>query len=108
MVRDWKEFINNFADTTGGFARDELIKLIEDTKNDANEFIREQGERLERYMNQLARGEIRKQQFEGYMIDMRDLAELKVMQFSVESKASAQRLANGITKIILDGVLKLI
>ena len=108
MVSKWEDFIDNLRDEAGKLAKDELKDLVKTAKEDSEEFIRRQGEKLELYLNQLARGEITKEQFEGYILDIRDLSEMKVLEMSVEAKAKAQRLAMGIVNLILNGLISLL
>lgn len=92
----------------GTLAKDELKNLVKNAKADSEDFIKRQGAKLERYLNQLAAGQITKDQFEGYVRDIRDLTEMQALKMSVAGKASAQRLANGISNLIIDGLLALI
>ena len=108
MSSKWEEFIDNIKDTTGRLAKDELKNLVKNAKSDSEDFIKRQGEKLELYMNQLAGGQITKEQFEGYVLDIKDLAEMQALKMSVAAKARAQNLAMGVTNIVLDGLLKLI
>jgi len=60
------------------------------------------------YLNQLADGSITKEQFEGYVTDIKDLTKMQSLKMSVAGKASAQRLLKGITKLVIDGLLAMI
>lgn len=104
----WHKYIDNIKDSSGRLAREELKGLVASTKGDSDEFIRRQGAKMERYLNQLANRKITKRQFEGYMLDMRDLSEMHALKTSVASKARAQRLTKGITDLIINGLLLLI
>jgi len=103
-----EDFIDNLKDSAGKLAKDELKTLIKTAKNDSEDFIRRQGEKMEMYLIQLAEGEITKEQFEGYVLDIKDLTEMKALQMSVAAKVRAQSLAQGITNLVIDGLLKLI
>lgn len=76
-------------------------------KADSNEFIKRQGVKLERYLNQLALGEISPEEFKGYIEDIRRLTEMEALKMQVAAKASAQRLCWGIEKTILNGLMRL-
>jgi hypothetical protein len=77
-------------------------------KDDKNEFINRQAEKLELYLNQLAAGRITIEQFEGYVTDIRDLTELRALKMSVAGKASAQRFVKGITELVLKGLVAMV
>ena len=108
MDRSWEDFINGLKDNSGKLAKDELKSLITWAASEDVDFIREQGEDLERYLTQLANGQITKQQFDGYVRDMRRLARMEALQGSVAAKAAAQRLADGIQSLIIDGLIALV
>lgn len=108
MASNWEVFIDNLKDDAGKLAKDELKALVKATKNDSEAFIKKQGEKLERYLDQLAASAITKAQFKEYVEDIRDLTELEKLKMSVAAKASAQRLADGITSLVIDGLLSLV
>jgi len=105
---DWKKFINELKDEAGTLAKDELIDLIDSAKNDSEIFIKRQGEKIEKYLKQLANGQISKANFESYIIDIKNLIELHAYKLSVAAKARVQRLADGITDLILDKLISLV
>ncbi len=104
----WEDWLDRLKDDSGKLAKDELKNLVNDAKADSEEFIQRQGEKLEIYLNQLAMGLITKEQFEGYVGDIRDLSVMQTLKMKVEARARAQSLANGITKLIIDRLLALI
>lgn len=108
MASKWHNYIDNIKDSSGRLAREELKGLVASTKGDSDEFIRGQGVKMERYLNQLAAKKITKRQYKMYMLDMRDLTEMHALKMSVASKARAQRLTKGITDLIINGLLLLI
>lgn len=108
MASNWEVFIDNLNDDAGKLAKDELKGLVKAAKNDSEAFIKRQGEKLERYLDQLAAGAITKDQFKEYVEDIRDLTVMEKLKMSVAAKASAQRLADGITSLVIDGLLSLV
>lgn len=106
MPSQWETFVDTLIAGGKQIAKEELNTLISLAKGDANEFIRNQGEKLERYLTQLAAGEITKEEFELLVKDLKDLTEMKALELQVAAKASAQRLVAGITKLIIEGLLK--
>ncbi|NIM89941.1 MAG: hypothetical protein GTO17_03230 [Candidatus Aminicenantes bacterium] len=108
MSSKWEDFIDNLKDESGKLAKDELKDLVKNTKEDSEQFIKRQGEKLELYLNQLASREITKEQFEGYILDIKDLTELKAIEMLADAKARAQRLVNGIIDLIINGLVFLL
>lgn len=108
MASVWEEFIDGLTDTAGVLAKAELKNLIAQAKSDADEFIKRQGKKTERYLTQLALGEITPAQFQGYMEDIRDLTQAESLKMRVAAKASAQRVSKGIEDLILNGLMRLL
>jgi len=108
MNNIWEDYINNLKDESGKLAKDELKNLIISAKNDSEEFTKDQGIKLERYLNQLAANTITKAQFESYVLDIQRLTEMQALKMSVAAKARAQNLANGISSLMINGFLTLI
>jgi hypothetical protein len=108
MGRNWEDFIDGIKDQTGALAKGELKNLVTWARTEQEAFIKKQAVDLERYLTELANAEITKKQFEGYMRDMKRLTRLQALQMSVAGKAAAQRLVEGIQKLIIDGLLALI
>ena len=105
MSVKWEEFLDNLQDDVATSIKDDLRALIMTAQDDSNAFIQRQGEKLELYLNQLAEGAITKEQFEGYVTDIRDLTKMQSVKMSVAGKARAQRLAKGITKLVIKGLM---
>lgn len=104
----WEAFIDDLIASGKQIAKDELKNLISGAKGDANDFVRSQGEKLERYLNQLATGQITTEEFEQLVKDLKQLTELESLKLQVAAKASAQRLVAGISKLVIEGLIKLI
>ncbi len=108
MAAPWEKFVDDLIAGGKKLAKGELTELVSSSKADANAFVHRQGEKLERYLNQLAAGEITRADFEVLVKDLKDLTELEALKMQVAAKASAQRLAAGIGDLVLNGLLKLI
>ena len=108
MSSKWENFIDTLENESATLLKTELRDLITTAKDDSKEFIHRQGEKLELYLNQLADGSITKDQFEGYVTDIKDLTKMQSLKMSVAGKASAQRLVKGITKLVINGLLAMI
>lgn len=108
MSAKWEDFIDNLQDESAALLKGELRTLITTAKDDSQAFIQRQGEKLELYLNQLAEGSITKEQFEGYVTDIKDLTRMQSLKMSVAGKASAQRIVKGITKLVINGLMAMI
>lgn len=106
MPAAWEAFADNLIAGGKQIAKDELKALIGFAKDDGNEFVQSQGQKLERYLNQLAGGEISKQEFELLVQDLKALTEMRALEMQVAAKASAQRLVAGVTKLVINGLMK--
>ena len=102
------DYIDGFADTTATLAKDELKELIISAKKDESEFVRLQAENIERWTVMLAAGELTPAGFKKMVSKMDVLTKLETIKLEVAAKASAQRLADGIQKYVIDGLCKLL
>jgi hypothetical protein len=102
------DYIDGFADKTSTLAKEELKELISSAKKDKSEFVRLQAVNVEHWTNMLAAGELSPKGYERLVSDMDVLTELENIDLDAAAKASAQRLADGIQKYIIDGLCKLL
>jgi hypothetical protein len=102
------DYIDGFKDVTSTLAKKELKELILSAKNDESEFVRLQAVNVEHWTIMLAAGQLTPAGFKRLVTDMDVLTELETIKLDVAAKASAQRLADGIQKYIIDGLCKLL
>jgi len=102
------EYIDGVTDEGGKLAKEELKKLIGLAKKEESDFVRLQAENLERWTVMLAENEITPEGYKKLVKKMEVLTQLDVIKLKVSAKASAQRLADGITKLVINGLFKLI
>lgn len=102
------DFIEGLADEGKLLAKDELKKLISDAKNDQSDFVRLQAENLERWTVMLADGDLTGKGYKKLVEKMEVLTQLEIIKLEVSAKASAQRLAEGVQKLVIDSLFALI
>ena len=102
------DFIDGLKDQAGDLAKDELKALVKDAKEDVSDFVRLQAENLERWTGMLADGDLTPKGFKKLVRNMEVMTQLQVIKLKVKAKASAQRLAAGIQKLVIDGLFLLI
>ena len=102
------DYIDGFADKTSTLAKEGLKELIISAKKDESEFVRMQAENVERWTVMLAAGELTPAGFKKKVAKLDVLTKLETIKLEVAAKASAQRLADGIQKHVIDGLCKLL
>ena len=102
------DFIDGIVDESKTLAKDELKKLIFDAKKDQSDFVRLQAENLERWTVMLAERDLTIKGYKKLVKKMEVLTQLENIKLKVSAKASAQRLAEGIQKLIIDSLFALI
>jgi hypothetical protein len=102
------DYIDGFKDETSTLAKDELKELIRSAKKDKSEFVRLQAVNIEHWTTMLAAGQLTPAGFKRLVTKMDVLTDLETIELDVAAKASAQRLADGIQKHIIDGLCKLL
>jgi hypothetical protein len=108
MPEKWESFVDQVKDEAGLLAKTELKTFVIEAKSESDKFIKRQGIKLERYLNQLALGEITPGEFKGYVEDLHQLTEMQSLKMQVAAKASAQHLCKGIEEMILNGLMRLL
>jgi vacuolar-type H+-ATPase subunit H len=108
MSKPWEILFDGLKDEVGQKLKEEFTNFISEAKNDSEEFIKKQAKKLEKYMNQLARGEITKTDFEVNVESLEILTRQKALELSIKGKARAQRLADTIKDLILGRLLALL
>ena len=108
MARRPAKYIDGFADKTSTLAKEELKELIISAKKDESEFVRMQAENVERWTVMLATGELTLAGYKKLVSKMDIFTKLETIKLDVAAKASAQRLADGIQKHVIDGLCKLL
>lgn len=101
-------FIDSLTDDGKVLAKTELKKLIGDAKKDESDFVRLQAENLERWTVMLADGDLTPKGYKKLVRKMEVLTQLETIKLKVTAKASAQRLADGISSLVIDGLFKLV
>jgi len=102
------DYIDGLVDESKKLAKDELKKLVSDAKKDKSDFVRLQTENLERWTVMLADKDLTPMGYKKLVKKMEVLTQLEVIKLKVQAKASAQRLADGIQSLIIEGLFKLI
>lgn len=102
------DFIDGLVDDSKALAKAELKKLIVDAKKDESDFVRCQATNLERWTVMLADGDLTVKGYKKLVKKMEVLTELNNINLKVSAKASAQRLADGIQQLVIDGLFALI
>jgi hypothetical protein len=103
-------FINGIKDDSFSLLRDQFGSFVDGLKNEKDDFSKKQHAKLENFLLQLAAKppQITKQQFVDAMNDMKALADMEVTLAKVQAKASAQRLSEGLQKLVINGLIKAI
>ncbi len=102
------DFIDSIKDQAGTLAKDELKNLVSMAKKDESDFVRLQAENLERWTLMLADEELTPEGFKRLVQRMEVLNEIQNIKLKVQAKASAQRLADGITNLVVNQLFKLV
>ena len=103
-----EEYIKQIIGSAKNFAVDSLEELIQKAKKDRTKFIQKQGKRLEKYIKQLASEKITKAEFKDLVKDLASLEKMEFHKLSAKAKIRAEEISNGITEIVIDGLIKLI
>ena len=90
------QFIDNLEDSGKLLAKTELKNLIDTAKQDESDFVRLQAENLERWTVMLADDDLTVKGYKKLVTKIEILDQMEMIKLSVQAKASAQRLSNGV------------
>ena len=99
-----KEILGDGAD----LVKTDFKKLIKSTKSDSCSFIKNQGKDLERYVAALAQEGITKNEFENLVKGLVSLNKVEYYFLTAKVKVRAREIANKISELTLEGMLKMI
>jgi hypothetical protein len=102
------DFIDSIKDQSEILAKDELKNLVATAKKDTSDFVRLQAENLERWTVMLAEEDLTPAGFKKLVKKMEVLSQLESIRLETAAKASAQRLAQGISDLVVNQLFKLI
>lgn len=102
------EFLDTLLDETVDFARDELKELVKEAKSDNRVFIKHIGDLSEEFIKLRALGQLTNDEFKELMEDVVDLNKMQFHKLSVQAKARAERISNGIRDLVLNSLMSLI
>lgn len=102
--QSWTTFVDNLDDLDDD-AKKELKKFVSDSAKSGQDFVRRQGEKVKLYLNQLAAGEIDKDQLKGYLEDIQILTAGQVALMSGKAKKAAQTFLNKLGVLVIQGLI---
>lgn len=102
------EFVDGIKNGSFALVRGELKGFLGGFEDRTDEFSQKQKGKIEKYLLQLALGQITKQQCQDAMVDIQDLAIMEVRLEKVTTKAAAQRIQEGVTNLVINGLIKAI
>lgn len=101
-----EDFLNTVGKGASGLAKEEILNFFNWAADDGNEFTKKQKVKLNRYILELATGEITAKQFQSNIDDIKTLIEMQILKMQIGEKAVAQRIVDGIQNLIIDNLLK--
>lgn len=102
------EFVDGIKDESFVLIKGEFKAFLGGLKERTDEFSQKNKAKIEKYMLQLALGQITKQQFQDAMEDIKQLALMESNLEKVATKAAAQRIHEGVNSLVINGLLKAI
>lgn len=103
-----EDYINGLKDDATVLAKEEFLDWIRGSKDEPDAFVRNQRAKMERYLAQLANGEITGEEFKQYVVDLRSLIELEMLMQSVATKAKAQDFVAKLQDLVLKRLVSLL
>lgn len=109
MNKKWQDMFDKVKnDSEYQKIKDDCSEFLQSMKNDGEEFNRQQSAKIERYLNQLAAGEITEEECKGSLQDMATIMKSKALEMVVKSKARTQKLQKKFVAIVIGKVVPMI
>lgn len=102
------EFVNGVLEGAKQLARDMLQKGIEEARQDAESFLQRTDEKMRRWTGLLARGELKRDEFEFLVRSQTDLAELAALNRMGIEAARLQAFRNKLIDLVINKAFDLI
>lgn len=99
-------FYDQIAEQAKQEGKAQVKDLLEEAKSDGLEFVQQQGQLLQKYLFQLALGEITREEFKSYAQDMKTLAMMEMQRQGVAGQASIQRFVAKMSEAVLVGLFR--
>jgi hypothetical protein len=102
------EFVDGIKDEAFVLIKGEFKTFMGGLKERTDEFSQKNKAKIEKYLLQLSLGQITKLQFQDAMLDVEKLARMEANLEKVATKAAAQRIHEGVNKLVINGLIKAI
>lgn len=103
-AKDWKAFVDGLADLDDQ-ARARIKQFVQEALRSSNVFLKRQANKLVLYIEQLAAGKISKEDFKGYVEDIRLLTEMEAAYVSLRAKRKLVDFAFNVSLLILRALI---
>ena len=109
MDKKWQDVVDGIKnDPEAREIKNDCSDFLQSLKNDGEEFNRQQSLKIERYMNQLAVGEITEEECKGFLQDIASNMEIKALEMVDASKARTQKLQKQFVALVIGKVIPII
>jgi hypothetical protein len=100
------EFINAVLSGTEDLAKDTLRDLVKDSLDDAKDFLDTTKDDLALWTEQLAKGELSKDEFEFLVLGKKDLAQLLALKRAGLTEAKIESFQNAVINLVISSAFK--
>ncbi len=104
----WNAYVDGLVEEAKETAKTEVMNLLDEAKNEGIDFVKEQADRLETYLVQLAKEEISREEFKSNVLDMKTLTEMEAVRQGVAAQAAAQRFVARMTEVVIGSLFRLL
>lgn len=100
------EFLDNVVVGARDLARQSLQGFVTQAEDDARDFLERSRADLQLWTEQLARGELSKDEFSDLVGGLKDLAKMRALTGAGVAAARVQRLRNALINLVIDSAFK--
>lgn len=94
------EILDEIKDEALDVAKEEFKNLLENAKNDAHEFVKENAEKIEKWIIMLANKELEKSEFDALVRARRRIIKQHLNTLEIEAQTRLKKITAGLVSLV--------
>jgi len=95
-----KEILDEIKDEALDAAREELKNLLSNAKDDAHEFVKDNAQKIEKWLVMLANKELGKSEFDALMRARRRILRQHLNTLEIEARTRLRKITTGLASLV--------
>jgi ppGpp synthetase/RelA/SpoT-type nucleotidyltranferase len=105
---NWQTFISTTPKLVGKIATEDIQNLLDALRANADASVKEQADKMETYLNDLATGAMSKSDFAIVVESSKRVLESQALTMEIQTRAATQQLASDVEQVLIQGLVALL